>query len=102
MRGEGGEGPRGSKKVQIKIPEEIARGAYANAMAVYHTREEFVVDFLNIFPPAGIATARIITSPGHMKRIVRALQENLKRYEDRFGPVEEAPPPPFTGPAGYA
>ncbi len=89
------------KGVKIKVPEEVARGAYANTMAVFHTREEFVIDFMNVFPPAGVATARIITSPGHMKRIIRALQENLRRYEDRFGSVEEAAPP-VSGPMGYA
>ena len=89
------------KGVKIKVHEEVAKGAYANTMAVFHTREEFVIDFLNVFPPTGVATARIITSPGHIKRIIRALQENLGRYEDRFGPVEEAAPP-TSGPMGYA
>lgn len=98
---EHGEGSKKRKGVQVKVPEEVARGAYANAMAVFHTREEFVIDFLNVFPPTGVATARIITSPGHVKRIVQALADNLRRYEERFGPVEEAPPP-TTGPMGYA
>ncbi len=89
------------QKIQIKMPDEIMKGSYANAMAVFHTREEFIIDFLNVFPPAGIATARIITSPGHTKRIIRALQENLKRYEDMYGIVEEAPAP-HQGPIGYA
>jgi len=98
---EQGQDPKKHKRVQIKVPEEAARGAYANTMTVFHTREEFVIDFLNVFPPTGVATARIITSPGHIKRIIRALQENLRRYEDRFGSVEEAAPP-TTGPMGYA
>jgi len=89
------------KPLRIKVPDEVARGSYSNAMAVFHTREEFVLDFLNVFPPGGIATARIIASPGHIKRIIRALNENLRRYEERFGEVKEAPAP-FTGPMGYA
>jgi len=94
--------PRKQRKpLLIKVPEDVARGVYANTMAVFHTREEFVLDFLNIFPQGGMATARVITSPGHIKRIIRALDENLRRYEDRFGTVEEAPPP-YTGPMGYA
>ncbi len=93
--------PKKQKPLRVKIPDDVARGAYANNMAVFHTREEFVLDFLNVFPPGGMATARIITSPGHIKRIIRALDENLRRYEERFGTVEEAPPP-YTGPMGYA
>ncbi len=92
---------KGKKAVRIKMPEEIAKGSYSNTMAVFHTQEEFVIDFLNVFPPTGIATARIITSPGHVKRIIRALEENLRRYEDRYGSVEEAAPP-YSGPMGYA
>ncbi len=92
---------KGKKTVRIKMPEEISKGSYSNSMAVFHTQEEFVIDFLNIFPPTGIATARIITSPGHIKRIIRALEENLHRYEDRYGSVEEAAPP-YLGPMGYA
>jgi hypothetical protein len=98
---EQGQKPQKKKGVQIKVPEEVAKGAYANTMAVFHTREEFVIDFLNVFPHTGIATARIITCPGHIKRIIRALQENLRRYEERFGRVEEALPP-TSGPMGYA
>ncbi|MEW6439618.1 MAG: DUF3467 domain-containing protein [bacterium] len=93
--------PGKRKPLEIKVPEEVARGAYANAMAVFHTREEFVLDFLGVFPPVGVAAARIITSPGHMKRIVRALEDNLRRYEEHFGKIAEAPPP-YTGPMGYA
>jgi len=93
--------PAAKKPLQVKVPDDVARGVYSNTMAVFHTREEFVLDFLNVFPPAGIATARIITSPGHLKRIIRALDENLRRYEERFGTVQEAQSP-HIGPMGYA
>jgi hypothetical protein len=62
-------------------------------MVVTHTREEFVIDFINSFPPEGIVTSRIITSPGHLKRIIRALMENLGKYENTYGEVKEAPDP---------
>jgi hypothetical protein len=82
------------KEIQIKITDEIFKGVYANSMVVSHSKEEFVIDFINIFPPGGIVTSRIITSPGHVKRIIRALGENLKKYEKTFGEVAEAPEPP--------
>jgi hypothetical protein len=81
------------REIPIKIPEEVLRGAYANQMAVAHTREEFVLDFINLFPPGGIVNARVIMSPGHLKRMIRALQDNLRRYEAEFGPLNEAAPP---------
>lgn len=81
-------------ELQIKVNEETARGVYANAMQVSHTKEEFVLDFINLLPPQGQVTARIITSPGHLKRIIAALGENLARYEKQFGQVEASANPP--------
>jgi hypothetical protein len=81
------------REIPIKIPDEVLRGAYANQMVVAHTREEFVLDFINLFRPGGIVNARIIVSPGHLKRMIRALQDNLQRYEADFGPLSEAAPP---------
>ncbi len=81
------------KEIPIKIPDDVLRGAYANQMVVAHTREEFLLDFINLFPPGGVVTARILVSPGHLKRMIRALADNLGRYEAKFGPVPEAAPP---------
>ena len=79
--------------IPVKITDEVLRGVYANSAFITHTREEFVIDFLNVFPPQGIVTSRIIVSPGHMKRILRAIQENVRRYEEKYGEIEEAPVP---------
>lgn len=81
------------RQIQIKASDEKLKGEYANMMQVMHTQEEFVIDFLNIFPPTGTLNARIIISPSHMKRMVKALGENLAKYENKFGNVapSEAP-----------
>ena len=62
-------------------------------MIVSHTKEEFIMDFMVIAAPTGAVTARVIVSPGHMKRMIRALQDNLKKYEDAFGKIAEAEEP---------
>ncbi len=79
------------QRIQIKLPDEIAGGVYANNMVVGHNREEFVMDFIYAAPPQGRVNARVIVSPGHMKRIIRALQENLRKYEAEHGPIPETP-----------
>lgn len=81
------------KAIPIKIKDEVAAGVYANNMVVAHSREEFVMDFIYISPQQGIVNARVITSPGHMKRIIRALQENMRKYELQYGEIIEALPP---------
>ena len=87
---------RHAGQIQIKVSDEILGGVYANLLLVSHTREEFVLDFASVFPGGGRLNARVITSPGHLKRMVSALAENLARYEQRFGAVtiSDAPPDP--------
>jgi len=80
-------------RIRIKFPEKVLPGIYANQMVVSHTREEFLLDFVNVFPPEGIVSARIIVSPGHLKRMIRALSDNLARYEAAHGAVVEAVAP---------
>ncbi len=92
--------PQGqTKQLQIKISDEMLKGVYANAMQVAHSREEFMLDFLNLSPHmgTGIVSTRVIMSPGHLKRVIAALSENLKKYEDKFGKIEQAQSPEEIG-----
>ena len=79
--------------VQIKAEDHILKGVYSNAANVMHTKEEFVFDFMNVFPPNGTLNARVIVSPGHFKQLIAAMQDNLKKYEEKFGPVEASETP---------
>jgi hypothetical protein len=83
------------KQIKIRLNDDELKGVYANLMRVTHTKEEFVLDFANIVYPeeGGIVTARVITSPGHLKRIIQALENNLKAYEEKFGKIETAKEP---------
>ena len=85
------------KGMNVKIADEELKGRYANLVRITHTREEFILDFINMVPPQGAVTARVITSPGHLKRLIGALQGNLKLYEKSFGSIEEAPEPSTDG-----
>ncbi|PIZ00625.1 DUF3467 domain-containing protein [bacterium (Candidatus Howlettbacteria) CG_4_10_14_0_8_um_filter_40_9] len=81
------------QQIQIKADDATANGVYANMMQIAHTKEEFALDFMNIMPPQGALVSRIFTSPGHAKRILKALEENIKNYEKQFGNIEEAEEP---------
>ena len=83
------------KKVgmKIKFTDDVLRGVYANNMFIAHTKEEFILDFINVFPPQGIVNARVIISPGHLKRLIKALGTSLNKYEKSFGEIKEAPEP---------
>jgi len=79
------------QNIQIKMPDDIVGGVYANNMVVGHNREEFVMDFIYIAPPQGKVNARVVVSPGHMKRIIHALKENLRKFESEYGPLPDTP-----------
>lgn len=79
--------------MKIKFTDDVLRGVYANNMFIAHTREEFILDFINAFPPQGIVNARVIISPGHLKRLIKALGKGLEKYEKSFGEIQEAPEP---------
>lgn len=89
------------QNLNIKITDEVLKGQYANMMMVTHTKEEFILDFMNVVPPQGMVTSRVITSPGHMKRLIAALLENMKNYEKQFGVITEAQPPAHSGEIGF-
>ncbi len=84
-------------KIEIQLDEETAQGVYANMAVVNHTDAEFVLDFVYVQPgvPRARVRNRVITSPRHVKRLIRVLQENMDSYEEKFGPVD----PPSMDPA---
>ncbi len=92
------ERPAGGKHVQIQIQldDDVAQGMYVNLALVNHTETEFTIDVMYLQPqqPRAKVRARIISSPKHTKRLLQALQENLRRYEDRFGAIDLTGPNP--------
>ena len=85
--------PTNPNQKQIKIADNIPAGEYANAMQVNHNRDEFQMMFLSIMGASGKVAGKIISNPGHFKRMVLAMQENLKKYEDQFGEIKQAEAP---------
>ena len=80
-------------QVQIKADEKELQGQYSNLVMVHHNLEEFTLNFIFIFPNGtqGKLLSSVIVNPGHAKRILRALGENIGRYEAQFGTIKEAP-----------
>lgn len=84
-----------SKKQQnqmnIELPEEIAEGIYSNLAIISHSQSEFVVDFIRIMPnvPKAKVRSRIILTPQHAKRLLKAMIDNVNRYEAQHGKIEE-------------
>ncbi len=83
-------------QIQIQLDDDVAQGMYVNLALVNHTETEFTLDLMYLQPqqPKAKVRARIISSAKHTKRLLNALQENVRRYEERFGPIDLSGPNP--------
>jgi hypothetical protein len=83
---------------QIELSPEIAQGVYANLAVITHSSSEFVVDFVRMMPgvPKAAVKSRVILAPEHAKRLLMALQDNVRKYEDSFGTIRVPQQPPRT------
>ena len=76
-------------QLQIELKEDVAQGIYANLAIITHSSSEFILDFVRVMPgmPKAGVQSRIVLAPEHAKRLLRALEENIGKYERSFGPV---------------
>lgn len=95
-------------QLNIEISEEVAEGEYANLAIITHSHAEFVIDFVNVMPgtPKSKVKSRIILTPQHAKRFMKALTENIQRFEAANGKIQDLEdvqiPMSFGGPTAQA
>ena len=98
---------QGQKQLNIELDEQTAEGTYSNLAIINHSVSEFVVDFISVMPgrPKGKVKSRIILTPQHAKKFLKALSDNVHRFEDAHGPIKDYDQPPIPlnfGPTGEA
>ncbi len=78
--------------INISLSEEVAEGIYSNLAIITHSNAEFIVDFVNLMPglPKGNVKSRIILTPLHAKRLLKALSENIQKFEATHGQIKES------------
>ena len=94
-------------QINIELDAEVAQGIYSNLAIINHSQSEFVIDYVTIMPgvPKSKVKSRIVLTPQHAKRFLKALGENIKRFENAHGEIKEskqAPMPINFGPTGEA
>lgn len=98
------------QQLNIELAEDVAQGVYSNLAVITHSPAEFVVDFIRVMPgvPKAKVKSRVILTPQHAKRLMRALVENINKYELQHGKINETLsaentfPVNFGGPQGQA
>lgn len=97
-------------QINIELSEEVAEGIYSNLAMITHSNSEFIVDFIKMMPgiPKAKVKSRIILTPQHAKRLLKALQDNISKFEALNGPIKDPnpaegmPPMNFGGPTAEA
>jgi hypothetical protein len=100
---------KNENQLNIELSEEIAEGVYSNLAIITHSQSEFVTDFVQMMPgmPKAKVRSRVVMSPQNAKRLMRALIENVQKYEQVNGVIVDTDPTPFPpmnfgGPANQA
>lgn len=96
-----------NNQLNVELSEEMAEGVYANLAIINHSPTEFVLDYIQVMPgvPKAKVRSRVILTPQHAKRFLQAMKENVRRYEESHGPIQdlEMPSMPLNfGPTGQA
>ena len=96
-------------QLNIELNDEVGQGIYSNLAIITHSTSEFVIDFVRIMPglPKANVKSRIILTPEHAKRLLLALEDNIKKFEKMHGPIQlhnepMMPPMGFGGPTAQA
>ena len=96
-------------QLNIELTEEVAEGIYSNLAIISHSHSEFVVDFIRLMPnvPKAKVKARIVLTPQHAKRLLKALSDNINKYENQYGIIHDPepqliPPMSFNTPTAQA
>lgn len=89
-------------QLNIELSEEIAEGIYSNLAIISHSHSEFVLDFIRLMPnvPKAKVKSRIVLTPQHAKRLLKALSDNVVKYENQFGVIHD-PEPPMIPPMSF-
>ncbi|MFA5297096.1 MAG: DUF3467 domain-containing protein [Lutibacter sp.] len=99
--------PKEEGKINIELDDKTAEGIYSNLAIINHSVSEFIVDFISVMPgqPKAKVKSRIILTPQHAKRLVKALADNVHRFEKSYGEIKDYDQPTIPlnfGPSGEA
>src|ERR1035437_5130369 len=89
------EEPINNNQLNIELSEEIAEGIYSNLAIITRSNSEFVIDFIKMLPgvPKAKVKSRIVLTPQHAKRLMKALKDNISKFEQAHGAIKDTDMP---------
>ncbi|GAA0874685.1 DUF3467 domain-containing protein [Wandonia haliotis] len=94
---------KNDNQINIELPEEVAEGTYSNLAIITHSQSEFIVDFIQVMPgmPKGKVKSRVVMTPQNAKRLMLALNDNIKKFEQAHGEVSLGDGNPMIPPINF-
>ncbi|MFZ0389051.1 MAG: DUF3467 domain-containing protein [Calditrichia bacterium] len=91
------------QQINIELPQEQAEGIYSNLALITHSPAEFVIDFTRVMPgvPKTKVYSRIVMTPQHAKSLLKAMEDNIKKYESQYGEIKLHGTPGINRPFGF-
>jgi hypothetical protein len=85
------ENQKKENQINIELSENVADGIYSNLAIITHSSTEFVCDFVQLMPgmPKAKVRSRIIMTPQNAKRLLKALSDNIQKYESAVGIIAD-------------
>jgi len=80
----------GGQRIQIQLDDNVSEGHYSNLAIINHSPAEFVLDFARVVPgsPKAKVQTRVLLAPIHAKNLLKALETNIKKYEENVGEIK--------------
>ena len=79
---------------QLKLPDDMLGGVYANTVVISHSAAEFCFDFIGSFYPRSVVTSRVYLATPHVPELFDSLKRSLEQHRQRVMHSRNVPPPP--------
>ncbi len=78
------------QQLNVELGEKESEGVYSNMVLIAQSPHEIVLDFARVVPGTKKTKvySRVIMTPAHAKLLLRALEDNLKKFEDQHGEIK--------------
>ncbi|MDG1667735.1 MAG: DUF3467 domain-containing protein [Opitutae bacterium] len=74
--------------LKVSANVEMLKGAYCNSAFIKHSKDDFILDFIMAESGEGYLVSKVITNPSHAKKILKALKDNVEKYEKSYGEIK--------------
>jgi hypothetical protein len=77
----------------MKFPDEMLAGVYANAALISHSQAEFCLDFITNLFPRSVVSCRVFLAAAHVPGLLQSLTQSFQQYQQKLAGGRPPQPP---------